>query len=204
MAQHLQSRTMVVEDMGVNMNKSEKILNRMKKKLGQQCGFTLLELVLSIVIGGAMFGLAAQTLMSQADTYAFIANRKTSIADMRFAMNKISHEILRLESGDIQGISATGMSFTDENGLATSITLGANGAGLAIYRGNDILVEDVSSLDFEYQDENGDILPADDDEIGDVRRIKVTITTEPKGDEGEISVSTTVVPRSFIGYANYE
>lgn len=186
------------------MNKMEAVFKRMFKSLKGQRGFTLLELVLSIVVGGVIFGIASETLVRQADTYSFIANRKNSIADVRYGMNKISHELLRLETADIQGISPTGISFIDENGQNASFSLGADGSSLAVYRGNDALVEDVASIDFEYHNGDGDVIDAVDNNIDEVRRIKVTITTEPKGDEGAISISTTVVPRSFIGYANYQ
>lgn len=186
------------------MNKMETFIKRLFRYIRDQRGFTLLELVLSIVVGGVIFGIASETLVRQADTYSFIANRKNSIADVRFGMNKISHELLRLETSDIQAISPTGISFLDENGQGASFSLGQDGSSLSVYRGNDALVEDVASIDFEYHNGDGEVIDAVDANIDDVRRIKVTITTEPKGDEGAISISTTVVPRSFIGYANYQ
>ena len=85
--------------------------NKIFKVLKNNLGFTLVELVLSIVIAGAIFGVAAETMMSQADTYSFIANRKTTIADVRYAMDRISHEILRLETSDIQSISSSSVNF---------------------------------------------------------------------------------------------
>lgn len=163
-----------------------------------------MELMLSIVIAGAIFGIAAETMMRQADTYSFIANRKTSIADVRYAVKRINHELLRIESEDITSISSSGISFVDENGQNTDFSLGSDGADLAIFRGNDVLVPKVSAFDIEYQTGTGTALQPTEDQIENIRRIKVTITTEPIGNEGAISVSTTVIPRSFIGYANYQ
>lgn len=174
------------------------------KILNNNKGFTLIELLLSIVITGAIFGIAAETMIRQAESYSFITNRKTSIADVRFAMNRISHDILRLESSDIQDIGATSISFTAEDGSASGFTLGADGSDLAIYRGGDILVPNVSTFNIEYQTGTGDVIDPEEEQIVNVRRIKITIITEPVGGEAPISLSTTVIPRSFIGYANFQ
>jgi len=162
-------------------------------------GFTLVEVVVSIVIAGAVFGIASETLIRQADTYSFIANRKTTIAGVRYAMDRISHEVLRLETSDIQAISSTSISFIDDYGQNTSFSLDTDGENLAIYRGGAVMVPDVESFTIEYQDGDGNALAALDEQIANVRRISVSIVAA-----NNISITTSIIPRTFIGYANFQ
>lgn len=179
-------------------------MQKLFKKLKNSHGFTLIELLLSIVVAGTIFGIAAETMMREADTYSFITNRKTTIADVRYAMNRMSHELLRVETSDIKDISGNKIDFTDENGNTTSFKLATNGSDLAVYRGSDILIPKVQTFTIEYQDGQGNTLTAEPGQISNVRRIKLSVATEAKSNEGSITLSTTVIPRDFIGYANYQ
>lgn len=184
--------------------KSQGVTVNILKTLKSQSGFTLLELVLSIVIAGAIFGIAAETMKSQADTYSFIANRKTSIADIRFAMSRMNDELLHLDSDDFVDISATKLDFVNQSGQQTNFRTVQNGDTLTLYYGNDILLPRVTDFSIEYQDGSGTPIVADADQIENVRRIKLSVTTDPVSNEGGITLSTTVIPRSFIGYTNYQ
>lgn len=167
-------------------------------------GFTLVELMLSIVIAGAIFGIAAETMIRQADTYSFIANRKSTIADARHALNQMVDELLHVETSDITTITASSITFVDKSGGSTSYSLSTDGSNLAIFRGSNVILPNVSAFDIEYQDENGTALTASTGQIPNVRRIKLTITAAATANEGDISISTLVTPRSFIGYTNYQ
>lgn len=164
----------------------------------------MIELILSLAVVGALFGIASQTLIRQADTFSFIANRKTAIGDVRFALNRMSGELKHLETADIQDISATKINFIGRNGQATSFSLKTNGKNVSIFHGNEVLIPRVENFHLEYQDGQGKSLNPDPGEMPNVRRIKITVKTEPVADEGSITLSTTVVPRGFIGYTNYQ
>lgn len=179
-------------------------MQKMIKRLSNNFGFTLMELVLSITIAGAIFGIASETMIRQADTYSFIASRKTSIADVRYALNRMAHEIMRLEAIDIRNISESEIEFVDDQGLLTTYNLGAHGSNLAIYRGNTVLVPKVESFEIEYQNGAGEALVPGADQISQVKRIKLSINTDGGSEEKNISVTTTIVPRSLIGYTNYQ
>jgi len=179
---------------------------RLFRFLSNDRGFSLLELLLSITIAGLIFGVAAETMIRQADTYAFVSNRKATIADIRHTVNQITYEFLRLETSDIIDISDSNIDFIDHNGDSTDFHLdtGAAAGTLSLYRGSNEVLKNVSSFELEYQDETGAILDAIEEEISNVRRVKVTITTEAVGEEGNISLSTMITPRSFIGYNNFQ
>lgn len=175
-------------------------------------GFTLFELVMSMILGGVIFGVAAETMIQQAESFSFIANRKESITDVRVTMNRMTHELLRIESSDLQNINSNGIYFSDVDGDNTSFAYVADDVGSdevdlisgKIYRGATVLLDGVSDFQIEYLDEEGNTLTAEDTNIEEVRRIRLSITMAEKGSEGEINVTTLVTPRSFIGYANYD
>ncbi|MBF0104167.1 MAG: hypothetical protein HQM16_02460 [Deltaproteobacteria bacterium] len=176
----------------------------MSMRLKSSGGFTLFEIVLSIVIAGIIFGVASETMIQQAKTYSFIANRKTTIADVRYAVNRMVHEIRYFETTDISSITASSMSFIDEDGQPATFSLSASGGSLAVFRNSDVIIPKVEDFDIEYQDGTGAVLEPVDGSITDVRRFKITVTTEPMDEEGSITLSTTVIPRSFLGYVNYQ
>lgn len=167
-------------------------------------GFTLLELVLSLVVSGVVLGIVTETLMREAETYSFIANRKGAVADVRYALNRMTRELLRLDTPDIRDISATKIEFSDENGNVVSFGLAAAGQDLAVFRGGEVLVPRIRDFNIEYRDESGNLLSPDPGQIPFVRRIRLTIETDPVSDEGQIVLSTTVVPRAFLGYLDYQ
>lgn len=172
-----------------------------------QRGFTLLELLLAMTIAGIIFGVATETMMRQADTYSFVANRKSTMADLRHAMKQITYEFMRLGSDDILDISETDIDFIDSEGNTTSFELNTAATGdgsLSLYSGSEEIVQNIQSFELEYQDGSGNVLDADAEQIADVRRIKVTIKTEAVANEGSITLSTLVTPREFIGYNGFQ
>lgn len=179
------------------------------KSLKNNNGFTLLEIIVALAISAIMFGLAAETLINQAEISSFISGRKTSIADLRHALGLMTDELQHINTADIIDISSTKIEFYDEEGNATCYELGADGSDLAIYRGNDdVLLPHVNDFDIEYQDGDGNTLSLTPDQIAtsiaETRRIKLSITTEPKGNKGTITLNSLVIPREFLGYSNYQ
>jgi prepilin-type N-terminal cleavage/methylation domain-containing protein len=167
-------------------------------------GFTLLELILSMVVLAAIFGITAQTMIMSSENLSYIENRKTAVADIRYGINRFTQELRQVESDDIRNISSTSIEFVDQNANAVTYQLAADGSRLSIYRDDDALIPNVASFNLRYLDAAGNDLGADSLLIADIRRIQLTITTDPIGDEEAMTFSTTVVPRSFVGYTNYE
>lgn len=174
------------------------------KQLRNQNGFSLLELILALLVGGIVIGVSSQTLVSNVDSYSFITNRKAALGDVRYAINRISHELLRIGESDLQNIDSTRIDFYDSDGTLANFRLGTNGANLGLFRGSDLLVDRVSTFSLEYYDGDGNVVSPTSGNETLVKRIKMTITTEPKNDEGSITLSTVVTPRVFIGYSNYQ
>lgn len=176
----------------------------MVNKMKNEKGFSLTEVVLTLVIASLIAAASSQTLFNNMDSYASIANRRSTVSDARHSMNQISSELRGLTTSEIQGVTATQINFADSNGSNTSFRLDTNGNTLAVYRGNDILLDRVNSFVLNYYNDQGQEINPDPQNIANIRRIKVSISAAPVSEEGQIALSTIITPRQFIGFANYQ
>lgn len=169
---------------------------RGKKKSG---GFSLVELVLYIAVSGLIFGVTAQAMMTQLESYVLISERQNTLSDVRYTLNRIAGELLHLETGDILAATSQSLTFLDEQSAATSFSLDAMSTPNAVLRGTQTLLSPVQDLQFTYYDQNE--IPTVD--ILEIRKIEISITSQASGDEGNITLSTMITPRSFV-YSGYQ
>lgn len=187
-------------------------------RLKNNRGFSMLEMVLALVMGALIVGATSQSLLDNVDSYTFIANRKSALGDARFAMNRMTQDFLKLNSNDSElniapgGTAAIGLTFKasyDEDCDQCGYYMAANGSGgNALWRGNgtdadqpdQILVDNISAFTLTYRDENN-VITADPTLV---RRITIVLSTAEVSNEGSVTLQTTVAPRSYIGYANYQ
>ncbi|EKD50774.1 MAG: hypothetical protein ACD_62C00431G0006 [uncultured bacterium] len=168
-------------------------------------GFTLVEVILTLIVTGSLFAIVAGIMQQQVQTFAFISDRKATMGDVRRTLNDMNYELLHITHENIQAISSTSINFVDSAGQNSSYTMGLNGQDLSVFRGNDdVILPGIQSFFIEYQDGMGNELEPLDENIPSIVRIKLTITTEPKNDEESMTISTTVIPRDFVGYSNYQ
>lgn len=174
----------------------------MNQPIKNQKGFTLIELVLFISLSAIVVGVTSYIMVNQIDAYSFVSNRQETLSDSRYAFNRAASELIFLDTAEITGIAASQIDFIDQNGLNTNFSSGASAevAGeMALYRGNEILIDPIASLTFNYLDQNG----LETAVIGEIRQILMTVTTEPVANEGALTLTTRVVPRNFV-YENYQ
>lgn len=157
-------------------------------------GFTLIEMLLTIVIIGIMAGVAAKILLSGLDTYSFVVSRKDATQNARIAMDRIASEVLLLEEGDITFIANNRISFEDENGLSTSFQTQVSGNQTNITRGNDFLAGPLGFLDFDYLRADG----ADAAMISEIKKINIELSIDSQGGFGPVTFRTEVFPRNFM------
>lgn len=166
-------------------------------------GFTLVEIIMYIVIAGLGMGVTYGAFSSQVDSYSNIAQRKMAMSDTRYAINRITYELMRVENSNISSITSHRVSFTDSSDSSTSFQLSGSGDSQSLDRGTEKLLDHVKTFDVVYYDEDGNVLDAIDDNISQIRKFEITVTTLAQGDEGELSLSATITPREFI-YDNYQ
>ncbi len=179
-----------------------------------QNGFSLLELILTLFIGSVIAGVSTQILASNLEQYTQVHARKSSLGDIRHAMNQMTQELLLLDKNSSAGaqkitlIANNQLSFIDESGVETNFRLFTDSQQKKhLYRASKPMVQSIRNLAFVYKDQNGNaIVPNGSDlsAINQIRQIQIQITTEPQVNEGSIVLQTTVVPRDFLGYENYQ
>ena len=174
------------------------------KHFNNNHGFSLIETVLGLCMGVAVLGITSSTMLNNFDAGTYITERKAEIGDARYAMSRITDELLHVETADISNIQATQISFVSQSGESTNFRLAANGSGMGLYRGNNLLVDKVASFGLTYYDADGNAVAADAAQIPNVRRIKVSLTTGDSGGESNLALSTTITPRIFVGYSSYQ
>ncbi|MDO8518976.1 MAG: prepilin-type N-terminal cleavage/methylation domain-containing protein [Deltaproteobacteria bacterium] len=162
-------------------------------------GFTMIEMVLYMVVAAIITGVTVHVMRTHVNAYSFITNRHTALSDVSYALNRMSYELLRVETAEITAIAADSIDFTDDDGNAASFETAANADGTGLYRGDELLISPVTSFDLVYYDLNG----IETNVIADVRSIKMTVVTAPQDTEGSITLSTMVTPRAFV-YENYQ
>lgn len=174
------------------------------KTLRSKKGFTLVEVILVIMMGAMISGSVAAIMMNQTESYEFIATRKQHMMNIRQAVNLLSNELRKLDDGDVTAISKTRLDFVDEMGANTYVKLDSAGSGLAVYYGNQVLIDNIKDFEITYMDGAGNVLDPVYAAPNDVKRFSLNVTTNEKSNEGEINFNTTVIPRSLVGYSNYQ
>jgi prepilin-type N-terminal cleavage/methylation domain-containing protein len=157
----------------------------------QYSGFTLLEIVITIVIVGTLASIAALIILQGARMYAAEDNRGSVHYQARLAVERMERETRLIRScADIAGPanpSAT-LSFTDINGNAVIF----NVAGGNLSRGANILANGITSATpFRFLDNNGNQTTA----CPGIWLIEINLTDQ-QGSES-LQMRTRVHPRNF-------
>lgn len=163
----------------------------------------MVEVILAMLMSSLICIYAAESMMQNIDAYSFHSRQHDTLSDIRHAANRLVFELMDLGPGDITNISTTQINFTDSDGNAANFSLAVADGQLTLFRNNLPLIDRIDSMTFKYYDNNGNELIADPINIGSVSRIGISITTQPIDNEGEFTLETTVVPRSFLGYGGF-
>ncbi len=157
-------------------------------------GFTLIELILSLLITAMIALTLAPLFRISVDNYRLTTTTTTAMNDARFALSQISRELTLLRAGDIIALGASNFQFTDRAGAATSYQL----VGSTALRGNALLANNINSLTFTYYDANRTVTNV----VANVRRIMVSLQIAAPG-TGNFTMQTEIFPRSFA-YTNFQ
>lgn len=170
----------------------------------KNCGFTILEVILSMLIMSLVLGVASEVMLKQADAYSLVNNRKSALQDTRYALFHIKTELEKIDSADLQTISGTALSFYDDTGTLKGYSLGSSGGSLGIFAGSKLVVGKLHNFWIDYFDGAGALLTPGPGAVPLVRRIIFNLETEPQDGEGTITLTMQVIPRDFLGYTNFE
>lgn len=175
-----------------------------RQHVGTSRGFTILELILTLLIISLVLGVASEVMMKQADAYSLVNNRKSVLHDTRSALHRIKSELEKIDSTDLQTVSGTSLTFYDDLGVLRDYTLNSSGGTLGVFSGPTLVVGQLKNFWIDYFDASGTFLTPGPGVAGLVRRMIFNFQTQPKDGEGSLMLTMQVVPRDFLGYTNFE
>lgn len=170
--------------------------NRKKQK-----GFTLVETLLGIVVAGIVMLAFASIARVSVDSYSMIVSRKEALTQARFALNRITQELVSMSPAAITAIASTQISFNDSLGNSTNFRSQSSGGILQLYRGNDLLANNVSSFSLTYYDANNNVI--NDGNVSNMRRIAVDIGVNSGNGNSDVKMRGEVYPKNYY-YTNFQ
>jgi prepilin-type N-terminal cleavage/methylation domain-containing protein len=159
-------------------------------------GFTLIEIVITIVLISILSGIAALIILQGINTYTGEQSRSDVHYQARIAMERMAREIrlIRSQGADITSLLPADLRFIDINGSAVGFNWVAatqtvnrwNGAG------NDMLAAGVTAFTFTYYQQDGVTTPATSANLGFVQ---IDMTAQQGAET--LQLRSRVFPRNF-------
>jgi prepilin-type N-terminal cleavage/methylation domain-containing protein len=156
-------------------------------------GFTLIEIVITIVLVGVIGTIAAMIIMEGVAAYSE-GDRDTALYyQARLGMDRMARDLRQIRStDDISTWTATDLRYIDAMGAAA----GFNWASPALRRwngtGNDTLATGITTFNFSYLQQDGTTPAADP---ADLWFIDISLTAQQDGTS--LAMRTRVHPRNF-------
>lgn len=155
----------------------------------QEAGFTLVELIITIVLIGIIAGVAAMLILQGVKGYSDEEIRSDLTNQARLAIERMAREIREArDCTDITSMAPGTFTFTGIDGVAVTFT--TSGANLT--RNGTTLASDVSALDFAYLRRSG--APAGS--AAQIWNVDVTLTVNRSGESHTHRIR--VHPRGFL------
>lgn len=159
-------------------------------------GFTLVEIVITIVLIGILSGVAAMIILQGVKAYSDEQSRSDVHYQARLAVERIAREARLIRScADINGRPvnnpSSALSFTDISGNAVTFSI----AGGNLSRGGDILAMGVNAQPFSFLDRNGALVTDCGAAPNDIWFIEIDVTSTQGGES--LQMRTRVHPRNF-------
>lgn len=168
-------------------------------------GFTLVEIILTMVLLSLMIGVASVMMGRGADSYNLVASRTEGLDQARFALLRIQREILTLRQINA-GCTDKIFNFQDSLGQNVSFSVAGNeldyaAVGAAI---GDPLVKQLlpTAAVFSYFDGSGNQINNFNQVPAQAKRIQVSLFVQLNAN-GSVNVSTDVTPRINL-YDNFQ
>lgn len=161
-------------------------------------GFTLIEMVITIVIVGIIGGLAAMIILQGVRAYSDERSRSDVHYQSRLAMERMSREIRQVRScgaPDLPGMvnPSASITFTDIN----NETISFSRTGTDLMRGADVLARNITALQFRFLDINGNESVNCGTTPTDAWLIEISLTATDPQTSQSLTILTRVYPRNF-------
>lgn len=158
----------------------------------RQHGYTLVEVILAVVLTSALALTLTPLLTQGLNVYVLATQRARLLHDVRFALTKMSREIVRARAVDIRLAQPTRFTFVDTSGGPADYGFIAAGTRGTLYRTGIPVLTNVNNLQFRYFDANGNPTSS----VANIRRIGIQLTANAPV-AGTLTLRTEVFPRPF-------
>ncbi len=142
-----------------------------------QDAVTLIEMIMAIVIVGALVGISSMYMKETIDLWRFLSFRSEVVSQGRIAMGRMGREIRQIKDNlSVYNASAARFRFDDINSNNIDYQLIGNN----LTRNADVLASGVSSLGFIYYDRINSVIPAPlvSPNETDICRISITLRVQ--------------------------
>ncbi|MBI5300116.1 MAG: type II secretion system protein [Deltaproteobacteria bacterium] len=163
----------------------------------RQKGFTLVEVILTIVVIGILFAVSSIVLRQGLDSYSHILNRSNNLQTTRYAMERMIRELTLVgdtNPTNIQNIQSDRITYVDSDSNTTNFNF-ANGT---LYRSTDPLLNNVTAVTFTGFKDTGATTTAGNQ----VRRVRIQLSTLPPNQTTPLNLRTDIFIRNYM-YENF-
>jgi prepilin-type N-terminal cleavage/methylation domain-containing protein len=161
-------------------------------------GFTLIEIVITIVLVSILAGIAAMIILQGVRAYSDEQIRSDVHYQARLAMERMAREMRQVRScgaPDLPGMvnPSASIIFTDIN----DATIPFSRTGTDLMRGADVLARNITALQFRFLDINGNESVNCGTTPTDMWLIEISLTTTDTQTAQSLNMLTRVYPRNF-------
>ncbi len=155
-------------------------------------GFTLLEMVITVVLVGILAVFIANLLVYEVDIFRYITIRSGSLQDSRFVMQKMARELRQIIHYDsILIASEDSIRFYDSSNNMIFYQYSNN----YLLQNGDLLLNNLNDLQFTYFDNSGVQLATPVADMLDIRSIAISMSVIVLGKN--VNSQVKVAPRTF-------
>lgn len=115
-------------------------------------GFTLIEVIVSVVLIGILFVVGTNMLSGAFFTSNTVVRETLGVSSARYALERMGREIR--EAQTVIAMSGTSLSFTKGNGEAVTLARSGNSVLLGVGAASQFLVNNVNAFGLVYRDNN--------------------------------------------------
>jgi len=167
----------------------------MKKSMKNENGFTLIEMVISILVGSILAAAVTPIIRSTVMSYETATTVTEAFQASRIAYNRMLSELRMIPStASVTAISSGGITFTDRDGNSVSYSTG----NYRLLRNGFMFAENVTAFTIVPRDTAGAALTptAQDPDVWSYE-VLMTVTVRTGNDPSSVEFKGQVTPRNF-------
>ena len=163
----------------------------------RESGFTLIEVIVSLIIVGIMTAVAGMAIVTGIKGYVFARDNAVISEKARMAVARMSRELMELT--DVITAEVSRITYKRPDGgsaITQTIYLDPDDNVIKISAGGDDLVDRVSSFTLTYYNKEMGNWVAGTDDIRLLDTVKIDLNLTRSDGSADVAFSTTVIPRN--------